>query len=48
MGQMKHSKISEEEMRIRQEEDMLFKEIRAPPTKVEGVSDVLGEDKLQS
>lgn len=45
MGQSKESGLSEEEMKIRQEEDNFFQEISAPPSKLDDVSDVLGNDK---
>jgi hypothetical protein len=44
MGQLKESKLSEEEIKIRQEEDKLFQEISAPATKLDDVSGVLGDD----
>ena len=45
MGKMKDSELSEEEKKIRQEEEKLFQQLSAPPTKLEAISDVLCEDK---
>jgi hypothetical protein len=44
-GKQHDTKLSEEEKKIRQEEDELFKKLKAPPSKLEGVSDILGDDQ---
>ena len=44
MGKNKDSELSDEEKRIRQEEDKLFEKLSAPPTKLEGVLDVIDND----
>jgi hypothetical protein len=38
--------ITAEEQNIRQEEDELFREMEKPPTRLEGVMDVLGEEHV--
>lgn len=40
------NKVSEEEKKIQQQEDELFAEMEKPPTRLEGVMDVLGEDHI--
>ena len=44
-GKQKDAKISPGEKKIRQEEDILFGKISAPPSKLEGVFDILGDDQ---
>ena len=44
MGCQKDSELSEEEKKIRLEEDKLFEKLSAPPKKLEGVLDLLDDD----
>ncbi len=49
MGNMKDKHLSEEEMDIRHQEDQLFDELKAPPTVLKGIMDVLGDkDKTRA
>ncbi len=49
MGNKKDKHLSKEELDIRHQEDQLFDELRAPPTVLKGIMDVLGdEDKTRA
>ena len=43
MGKVKDSKITDEENKIRQEEDKLFEKMKAPPSKLEELTDIIGD-----
>ena len=45
MGNQKGTELSAEEKKIREEEDELFEKLREPPSKLEGVLDILGDDQ---
>lgn len=47
MGKQKMDELTEDEKRIRIEEDKLFKKMSAPPSKLEGVLDVLDDDQCK-
>lgn len=42
MGKVKDSKLTDEENKIRQEEDKLFEKMKAPPSKLEELTDIIG------
>lgn len=43
MGKTKDAGLSAEELEIRQKEDAMFEALKAPPSILEGVMDVLGD-----
>ena len=45
MENQKGTELSAEEKKIREEEDELFEKLREPPSKLEGVLDILGDDQ---
>ncbi len=45
MGKEKETKLSEEEKNIRMQEDELFQKLSAPPSKLEGILDILGDEQ---
>ena len=47
MGRQKDSELSEEEKKIRLKEDKLFEKLSAPPKKLEGVLDLLDDDRCK-